>query len=156
MQIKTRWKILTVGLAVGMVALLAQDKAPPSSYAPVDIHESFASITARMSAAKPGIVKRQLALLAARYDLANNPAPGVTMSRSKPIQQGVRVKLAAGVTWDQLAKLPPEQIKTRDIFPAGFLPLPHPNHPEGGMLPSSKSMRSISRAARCPPLRPGL
>ena len=57
-QIKTRWKILTAGLAVGMAILPAQEKAPPSSYAPVDIHESFASIMGRMSAAKPGIVKR--------------------------------------------------------------------------------------------------
>jgi cytochrome c peroxidase len=38
------------------------------------------------------------------------------------------------VTWDQLARLTPEQIKDRDLFPAGFQPLPHPNHPEGGML----------------------
>jgi cytochrome c peroxidase len=106
----------------------------PSSYAPVDIHEAFASIMARMSAAKPDIMKRQLTLLEERYDLSDRPAPGVTMSRNKPVQQGVRVKLAAGVTWDQLAKLTPEQIKDRDIFPAGFLPLPHPNHPEGGML----------------------
>jgi cytochrome c peroxidase len=113
--------------------LLAQDKMP-SSYAPVDIHEAFASIMARMSAAKPDIMKRQLTLLEERYDLSDRPAPGVTMSRNKPVQQGVRVKLAAGVTWDQLAKLTPEQIKDRDIFPAGFLPLPHPNHPEGGML----------------------
>jgi cytochrome c peroxidase len=106
----------------------------PSSYAPVDIHEAFATIMSRMSAAKADIMKRQLALLEERYDLSNNPAPGATMSRSKPIQQGVRVKLAPGIAWDQLAKLTPDQIKARDIFPAGFLPLPHPNHPEGGML----------------------
>ena len=73
-------------------------KAPPSSYAPVDIHETFAAIMARMSAAKPDIMKRQMALLEERYDLSNRPAPGVTMSRNKPVQQGVRVKLAAGVT----------------------------------------------------------
>lgn len=122
------------GLVVGVGVLLAQDKARPSSYAPVDIHEAFATIMNRMSAAKPDIVKRQMALLAERYDLNDRPAPGVTMSRNKPVQQGVRVKLAAGVTWDQLAKLSPDQIRARDIFPAGFLPLPHPNHPEGGML----------------------
>ena len=46
----------------------------------------------------------------------------------------MRVKLPSGVTCDQLAKLSPDQVKARDIFPAGFLPLPHPNHPEGGML----------------------
>ena len=38
-------------------------------------------------------MKRQQALLAERYDLANRPAPGVTMSRGKPVQDGVRVKL---------------------------------------------------------------
>jgi len=59
----------------------------PSSYAPVDIHETFATIMNRMSAAKADIMKRQLALLEERYDLSNNPAPGVTMSRSKPIQR---------------------------------------------------------------------
>jgi len=66
--------------------------------------------------------------------MSDRSAPGVTMSRNKPIQQGVRVKLPAGVTWDELAKLTPDQIKARNIFPAGFLPLPHPNHHEGGML----------------------
>ena len=113
---------------------MAQDKARPSSYAPVDIHEAFATTMNRMAGAKADIMARQMALLAERYDLSDRPAPGVTMSRNKPVQQGVRVKLAAGVTWDQLAKLTPDQIKDRDIFPAGFLPLPHPNHPEGGML----------------------
>jgi cytochrome c peroxidase len=135
MQVQTHWiKVLAGGLALGVGALLAQDKTPPSSYAPVDIHETFANTMARMSAAKAEIIRRHLALLDERYDLSNRAAPGVTMSRSKPLQQGVRVKLAQGVSWDQLAKLTPEQIRTRDIFPAGFLPLPHPNHQEGGML----------------------
>src|SRR6478735_12365413 len=30
--------------------------------------------------------------------------------------------------------LAPEQIKEKDVWPAGFFPLPHPNHPEGGMV----------------------
>ena len=28
----------------------------------------------------------------------------------------------------------PEGIKDKDLFPPGFTPLPHPNHPEGGMV----------------------
>ena len=28
----------------------------------------------------------------------------------------------------------PEEIKEKGLFPKGFLPLPHPNHPEGGMI----------------------
>jgi hypothetical protein len=87
-----------------------------------------------MTAAKPEIMKRHMALLEQRYDLGNSPAQGVKMSAGKAVQQGVRVKLASGTTWDQLSKLSTEQIKERDLFPAGFQPLPHPNHPEGGML----------------------
>jgi cytochrome c peroxidase len=51
-----------------------------------------------------------------------------------PVRQGVRVQLLAGVTWEQLAKTTPDQIKSRNLYPIGFLALPHPNHPEGGML----------------------
>ena len=47
-----------------------------SSYAPVDIKEDFASIMARMSAAKAGVMRRQMDLLAQRYDLANRAGRG--------------------------------------------------------------------------------
>src|ERR1700720_4687284 len=56
------------------------------------------------------------------------------MSGGKAVQAGVRVKLASGTTWEQLSKLSPEQIKEQDLFPAGFYPLPHPNHAEQGMV----------------------
>jgi len=46
----------------------------------------------------------------------------------------VRVKLPKGVTWDSLAAITPEEIREKGLWPAGFLPLPHPNHPEGGMV----------------------
>ena len=49
--------------------------------------------TTRMEAAKPEIMKRQLDLLQDRYDLSDRPAVGVTMSRGKPVQDGVRAKL---------------------------------------------------------------
>lgn len=110
----------------------AQDK--PQSYAPVDIHEDFASIMKRMSAAKDGINKKHQDLLNERYDLGNKPASGVTMSRGKPVQEGVRVKLPSGVSWEQLGAMKPEEIRDKGLWPAGFYPLPHPNHPEGGML----------------------
>jgi len=56
------------------------------------------------------------------------------MSRGKAVQEGVRVTLPAGVTWQQLASMPPEEIRRKNAWPLGFMPLPHPNHPEGGML----------------------
>jgi cytochrome c peroxidase len=112
----------------------ADPPTQPTSYAKVDITEPFNVTLERMRAARPVIQKRQQDLLAQRYDLANRPAPGVTMFRGKPVQEGVRVKLPKGVTWQQLAAMSPDDIRNRDLFPAGFLPLPHPNHPEGGML----------------------
>ena len=57
----------------------------------------------RMKAAKPEVMKRQMDLLNERYDLSNRPAPGVTMSRGKSVQEGVRVKLPQGTTWETLA-----------------------------------------------------
>jgi hypothetical protein len=87
-----------------------------------------------MVAAKPGIMKRQMDLLNERYDLSDRPARGVVMDRTKPVQEGVRVKLPAGVTWSQLDDMNPDVIRERGIFPKGFLPLPHANHPEGGMV----------------------
>lgn len=89
---------------------------------------------ARMKAAKPDVMKRHMDLLEERYDLSNRPAKGITMSRGKPIQEGVRVKLPKGITWEKLSKMSPEEIREKKLFPAGFLPLPHPNHSEGGML----------------------
>lgn len=105
-----------------------------TSYMKLDITEPFASIMARMKAARPGIEKRQADLLSERYDLSNRPANGVLMERDKPVQEGVRVKLPEGMTWEKLASLSPDEIRDKNLFPKGFYPLPHPNHPEGGML----------------------
>ena len=89
---------------------------------------------ARMQAAKAGIVKRQMALLEARYDLSNRPAGGLKMSKGKAVQEGVRAKLPSGASWEELGRLTPDQVRAKSIFPEGFYPLPHPNHAEGGML----------------------
>ena len=122
----------SVLVAAGLLYGEAAKKA--SSYSPVVITEPFDSIMARWKAAKPEIMKRQMDLLDARYDLSDRPAKGVTMSRGKPIQEGVRVKLPEGMTWEKLAAMGPEEIREKDLWPGGFFPLPHPNHPEGGML----------------------
>ena len=115
-------------------AASAEEPGKGSSYAPVAVQEDFAAIMARMKAAKPAIEKRQADLLRERYDLGDRPTQGITMSRGKPVQEGVRVKLPQGVTWESLATMSPAEIREKDLLPRGFLPLPHPNHPEGGML----------------------
>lgn len=96
--------------------------------------EDFPTVMTRMQAAKPAIQQRHLDLLKERYDLGDHPAPGVTMARKKPVQGRVRSRLADGLTWDKLAGMDSADIREQGLFPAGFLPLPHPNHPEGGML----------------------
>jgi cytochrome c peroxidase len=68
-----------------------------------------------MKAAKPEIEKKQADLLDARYDLSNRPAKDATMSRGKPLQEGDRVKLPAGVTWDRLASLSPTEIRDKNL-----------------------------------------
>ena len=105
-----------------------------TSYAPVDLKEDVADVIVRMKAAKPEVMKRQMDLFKERYDLANRPAKDVTMSRGKPVQEGIRVALPKGMTWEALQAMSPEGIREKDSFPAGFFPLPHPNHPEGGMV----------------------
>lgn len=107
----------------------------PNSYAPVDDRESFDVVKNRMIKEKGAIESRFQNLLKERYDLADKPVSGVASSgRNKPIQGGVRVKLSGGTTWQQLANMTPDEIKAKNLWPAGFYPLPHDNQAEGGML----------------------
>ena len=144
------WVTFYAALVVGATLIAAQapvlgeasDKPPlaqavpqqGTSYAPVDLKEDIAAVIARMNTAKPAVMKRQMELLKERYDLANRPAKDITMSRGKPVQEGIRVTLPKGSTWEKLQAMSPEEIREKDSFPAGFFPLPHPNHPEGGMV----------------------
>lgn len=118
--------------ALATTILVAQETK--TSYSPVVLTESFAEVMQRMVAAKPAIMSRQKALLEQRYDLADRPASGATMFRGKPLQSGPRARLASGMTWERLAAMTPEEIRRQNAFPAGYLPLPHPNHAEGGMV----------------------
>jgi len=118
-------------------ALLAASIAialPIISVAQPPAAEDFSALVKRLQAEKPKFAQRQQALLAQRYDLANRPAQGTTMSRGKSVQDGVRVKLPSGMTWEKLAALSPEEIKAKRLWPAGFLPMPHPHHEAGGMI----------------------
>lgn len=123
-----------LGVLAGVAVVQAQAQKGVTSYAPVAVTESISSVISRMKAAKPEIMKRQQDLLAERYDLGNRPIKGITMANGKAVQEGVRVKLPKGMTWEKLARMSPEEIRDKNLFPAGFFPLPHPNHPEGGML----------------------
>jgi cytochrome c peroxidase len=114
--------------------IYAESAGQKSSYSPVVITEPFDKTMARLKAEKPEVMKRQMDLLNSRYDMSNRPTKGVTMTRGKAIQEGVRIKLPADMTWEKLGAMTPEQIREKDLFPQGMMPLPHPNHAAGGML----------------------
>jgi len=99
-----------------------------------DQHVDFAALMRAKQAEKQVVMDRQAGLLAQRYDLSDTPSPSLRMTRGKPVQVGPRAKLPNGETWDSLAARTPQEIRDADLFPAGFLPLPHPKQPEGGML----------------------
>jgi cytochrome c peroxidase len=127
-----RWlvSVSAVGAAVlvwGAIGISGQDD-------PLVKTEPLTTVMQRTQKEKPTFAKRQQDLLAARYDIANRPAQGVTMSRGKAVQDGVRVKLPANMTWDKLASMSQDEIRNQNAWPAGFLPLPHPHHESGGMI----------------------
>jgi cytochrome c peroxidase len=135
---KNRKALAGVVIAAATIALgsayAQQGPRGKSSYMPVDITEPFSAIFARLSAQKPEVTREHMTMLNERYDLGNRPAAGVTMDRNKAVQEGVRVKLPAGKSWDSLAAMTPEQIREQDLFPKGFYPLPHPKHSAGGFV----------------------
>ncbi len=96
--------------------------------------EDFPTLVKRLQQEKPAFAERQQKLLAERYDIADRPAKGVTMSRGKAVQDGVRARLPKDMTWEKLAAMSPEEIKNKNLWPAGFYPLPHPHHEAGGMI----------------------
>jgi cytochrome c peroxidase len=139
MVLMKRRKLLAGVAAVAVITALGvayaqQGPRGKSSYMPVDITEPFSSIFARLSGQKAEVTREHMALVNERYDLSNRPAAGVAMDRTKPVQEGVRVKLPPGKTWEALATMSPEQIRDQNVFPRGFYPLPHPKHQEGGFV----------------------
>jgi cytochrome c peroxidase len=120
-------------LIVAAAGLLVAQEPEKKRNDPDDPAAAFQAVFQQKSAQKAATMREARNYLAQRYDLGNRPAP-VTMSRGKAVQQGVRVKLPAGVTWQQLAQMSPDEIKRRNLWPEGFLPLPGPDHMEGGMI----------------------
>ena len=110
--------------------------------------QTFEDMRTKDKAAKAGIMERQKTLLEERYNLASKPHANAKMSRGKPIQVGPTAKLSEGLTWDQLAAMPAEEIREKGLFPKGYLPLPHPNHPAGGMVFPQKEIETLPRLER--------
>ena len=101
---------------------------------------------ARDKAAKAGVMAAHQKLLEERYDLSRHVEESVRMTRGKPIPLGPTAKLKNGVTWEQLGQMSSEEIRDKDVFP--YLPLPHVNHPVGGMVFPQSEIKSLPRLER--------
>lgn len=122
-------------LAVAAPAAFAADPLPADLTYRALPTLPFSDVRKNDEAQKPAVMQRHRALLEQRYDLSDRPLPGVLMSGGrKAVQGGVRVKLPPGLTWEELAAMPPEEIKRRDLLPDGFKPLPHPKQATGGQV----------------------
>lgn len=113
----------------------AADPLPPdTTYRPLPVMPPSRA-RAIDEAQKPAVMARQRELLDSRYDLADRPLPGAMMSGgTKPVQEGVRVRLPDGQDWDTLAAMTPAEIRDGDLLPQGFLPLPHVKQATGGQV----------------------
>jgi cytochrome c peroxidase len=134
-------------------AAAADSKAgSPSSYdqiQPVLLgQDSFPAVMARDKADKAAVMARQKKLLEERYNLATHPDKKLAMSRGKPVQVGPTAKLPDGMTWEKLAGMSSDAIRDKGLFPAGFLPLPHPKHAVGGMVFPQQEIKLLARLAR--------
>ncbi len=89
-------------------------------------------IVQRESANKPNVMRAQQQLLEQRYNLTPKTDPNLKMSRGKLIPIGPTARLSQGMTWDEIAALPPNDIRQRDIFP--YRALPHPLQANGGQV----------------------
>lgn len=143
--------LVTIVIALSGVAFLqvvngvrAQQQRP-SSFTPV-IEEPFEVVRARDKAAKARVMAAHQRLLDERYDLRRRVDDSVRMTRGKPIPVGPTARLKRGVTWEQLGRMTPAEIRDRDVFP--YLPLPHVNHPVGGMVFSQEQIKLLPRVER--------
>ena len=96
-------------------------------------------------AAKAGVMNDQRKLLESRYDLTPHPHGSLTMTRGKPVLQGPTARLY-GVTWEQLADMPPEQVLKNKSFP--YPSLPHPKQATGGQVFPQMQIAMFSRLER--------
>ena len=104
-----------------------------TSFASPDLGQPFANFRDAMKRQRPQVDAAARKVLESRYKLECATDPKITMSRGKPQPLGPAARLPHGITsWEQLAELPAEQIRSHEWFP--YPPLDHPLQSTGHML----------------------
>jgi hypothetical protein len=97
----------------------------PSSWSPPTLDMPWDEWVAMCRTLKPKLMAECRAYMDSRYDFHGRPIPGARMSGGKSIMLGPVARLPEAFdSWEELARLSPEEIKKRDLFP--FKPLAHP------------------------------
>jgi cytochrome c peroxidase len=107
---------------------------------------TFEEIMKADVAEKPKVMETQRKLLERRYDLKPNLSPDVKMSRGKPLAVGPTARLTGGMTWERLAGMTAEEIRSRGLFP--YPPLPHPKQKTGGQVFPQMQIEMFPRLER--------
>jgi cytochrome c peroxidase len=116
---------------------------------PLNADKPFTTIEdvmAKETAQRPAVMAAHRKLLETRYDLTPKFDPTARMSRGKPVPVGPTAKLAEGITFDSLAQLLPEAVKSRGIFP--YPSLPHPLQANGGQVFPQAQLAMFPRLER--------
>jgi cytochrome c peroxidase len=145
MSLRTGTGCVASVIFVVLALAAAADPLPPdTTYRPLPTLP-FSAVKQNDEAQKATVRDRQRALLEQRYDLADRPLPGVMMSDGrKAVQQGVRVKLPQGETWQSLTDKEPSEVRDKDLLPKGFMPLPHVKQAIGGQVFPENEIRKIA------------
>ena len=123
-----------LAVAASSITVGSDPLPPTTTYRPLPTMP-FSEAKAVDEAQKPQVMERQRAMLEARYDLSDDPMEGVIMSGGrKAVQEGVRVRLPDGQTWESLATMSPQEIRENDLLPDGFKPLPHVKQTASGQV----------------------
>ncbi|WP_437230457.1 cytochrome B6 [Planctomicrobium sp. SH661] len=139
-----------LSIAVAYGALRAADPLPdsqkrpkPETYMPVVPAKPFVEVMEQDIRDKPAAQKAFEDLFKQRYDLRDQASETMMSGGRKAVQRGVRVRPYQNANWDQLAEMTPEEIKEKNVFPAGFRPLPHIKHLVGGMVFAPEQIQAI-------------
>jgi cytochrome c peroxidase len=98
------------------------------------------------TANRPAVMAAQRRLLENRYNLVPKFDPVVKMSRGKPLCVGPTARLPQGMTFEEVAKLGPDEIKRQGLFP--YPSLPHPLHANGGQVFPAMQIAMFPRLQR--------
>jgi len=95
---------------------------------------------------RPKVMRTQQELLNRRYDLTPRLDKEARMTRGKPLAVGPTARLSAGLSWERLAAMSPEEIRSKNVFP--YPALPHPKQAAGGQVFPQMQTKMFPRLER--------